>query len=64
MIMSFSVLDDAADALRRFEQGGKHLLPWERLPNKRKELWQEKARVVFRAAHISFEIIVDKHCPG
>jgi hypothetical protein len=42
-------LDCGADALRRYEQGGKMLRLWEDLPNSTKKKWREKADIVVSA---------------
>lgn len=40
----------AADALRRYEQSGRIVLDWERLPTRAKGKWRLKATVVLDAA--------------
>lgn len=49
--MSFTPdeIDCGADALRRYEQGGKMLRLWADLPNGTKKKWREKASVVLSA---------------
>lgn len=42
-------LDCGADALRRFEQGGKNLNLWDQLPNATRKKWREKVKVVLDA---------------
>ncbi len=42
-------LDCGADALRRYEQGGKNLNLWEQLPNSTKKKWRDKVNVVLNA---------------
>lgn len=49
--MSFSPdeIDCGADALRRYEQGGKMLRDWRDLPSGTKKKWREKVGVVLSA---------------
>ncbi len=49
--MSFTLdeIDCGADALRRYEQGGKMLRDWIDLPTTTKKKWREKAGVVLSA---------------
>lgn len=49
--MSFTPdeLDCGADALRRYEQGGKRLRLWDELPNSTKKKWRNKAAIVLAA---------------
>lgn len=49
MIPTQDELDCAADALRRFEQGGKNLNLWGQLPNSTRKKWLEKVAVVLGA---------------
>ena len=42
-------VDRAADALRRFEQGGKRLNDWASLPKSTKEKWRKKVMVMIKA---------------
>ena len=49
--MSFTPdeIDCGADALRRYEQGGKMLRNWTVLPTATKKKWREKASIVLAA---------------
>lgn len=49
--MSFTPdeIDSGADALRRYEQGGKMLRMWDDLPTATKKKWREKVGVVLSA---------------
>lgn len=47
--MNQDEIDAGADALRRFEQGGKRLRLWDQLPNGVKNRWREKANIVLDA---------------
>ena len=51
--MSFTPdeLDCGADALRRYEQGGKMLRDWVDLPTATKKKWRQKASIVLDAAN-------------
>ena len=44
-----AILDAAAEALRRYEQGGKRLNSWDTIPAVRKEIWRTKAMLVLAA---------------
>ena len=49
--MSFTPdeIDCGADALRRYEQGGRMLRNWSDLPNGTRKKWREKVGVVLAA---------------
>ena len=49
MAINQDQIDCGADALRRYEQGGKMLRDWGDLPTSTKKKWREKAQVVMGA---------------
>jgi hypothetical protein len=50
MSWTFDEIEAGADALRRYEQGGKQLRLWADLPNSTKNKWKQKALAVLVAA--------------
>lgn len=49
MAINQDQIDCGADALRRYEQGGKMLRDWDDLPTSTKKKWREKAQLVMDA---------------
>jgi hypothetical protein len=47
--MTGEEIDAGADALRRLDQGGGILRPWDKLPNTAKRKWRNKAEAVLAA---------------
>ena len=66
--MSFTPdeIDCGADALRRYEQGGKMLREWSDLPAATKKKWREKVSVVLSAVEreaMRAESVVGENTP-